>query len=57
MNKPEKFALIRDTGVIAIMRAQSPEQLLTAAATEDYTVTLCEMSSGIKGADLSGNCR
>jgi 2-dehydro-3-deoxyphosphogluconate aldolase / (4S)-4-hydroxy-2-oxoglutarate aldolase len=31
MNKTEKLDLIRDTGVIAIMRAKSPDQLIKAA--------------------------
>ena len=31
MNKSEKLALIRETGVIAIMRAQSSDQLIAAA--------------------------
>lgn len=31
MNKTEKMALIRDTGLIAIMRAQSSDQLISAA--------------------------
>ena len=31
MNKTEKLNLIRETGVIAIMRAQSPDQLTAAA--------------------------
>lgn len=31
MNKAEKLTLIRETGVIAIMRAQSSEQLIAAA--------------------------
>jgi 2-dehydro-3-deoxyphosphogluconate aldolase/(4S)-4-hydroxy-2-oxoglutarate aldolase len=51
MEKTEKLNLIRETGVIAIMRAQSSEQLITAAqAIEQGGVKVIEVTMTTPGA-------
>lgn len=51
MNKTEKLALIRETGVIAIMRAQSSEQLIAAAdAIKAGGVRVIEVTMTTPGA-------
>jgi 2-dehydro-3-deoxyphosphogluconate aldolase/(4S)-4-hydroxy-2-oxoglutarate aldolase len=51
MEKTEKLNLIRETGVIAIMRAQSSEQLITAAqAIEQGGVRVIEVTMTTPGA-------
>ena len=51
MNKSEKLQLIRETGVIAIMRAQSSEQLIAAAdAIKAGGVRVIEVTMTTPGA-------
>jgi 2-dehydro-3-deoxyphosphogluconate aldolase / (4S)-4-hydroxy-2-oxoglutarate aldolase len=51
MNKTEKLQLIRETGVIAIMRAQSSEQLIAAAdAIKAGGVRVIEVTMTTPGA-------
>ncbi|MBL7200222.1 MAG: bifunctional 4-hydroxy-2-oxoglutarate aldolase/2-dehydro-3-deoxy-phosphogluconate aldolase [Anaerolineae bacterium] len=51
MNKPEKLNLIRQTGVIAIMRAQSSDQLIAAAdAIKAGGVRVIEVTMTTPGA-------
>ncbi|MCX5819980.1 MAG: hypothetical protein NT047_08745, partial [Deltaproteobacteria bacterium] len=51
MNKTEKLNLIRETGVIAIMRAQSPDQLTAAAdAIKKGGVRVIEVTMTTPGA-------
>jgi len=51
MKKHEKLSLIRDTGVIAIMRAQSSDQLITAAdAIKAGGVKVIEVTMTTPGA-------
>lgn len=51
MNKSEKLGLIRETGVIAIMRAQSSEQLVAAAeAIKGGGVRVIEVTMTTPGA-------
>lgn len=51
MQKHEKLAVIRDTGVIAIMRAQSSDQLITAAqAINAGGVSVIEVTMTTPGA-------
>ena len=51
MNKSEKLALIRETGVIAIMRAQSSDQLIAAAdAIKAGGVRVIEVTMTTPGA-------
>ncbi len=51
MNKAEKLNLIRETGVIAIMRAQSPDQLTAAAdAIRKGGVRVIEVTMTTPGA-------
>lgn len=51
MNKTEKLNLIRDTGVIAIMRAKSSEQLIAAAdAIKKGGVQVIEVTMTTPGA-------
>jgi 2-dehydro-3-deoxyphosphogluconate aldolase / (4S)-4-hydroxy-2-oxoglutarate aldolase len=51
MNKTEKLNLIRETGVIAIMRAQSPDQLIAAAdAIRKGGVRVIEVTMTTPGA-------
>ena len=51
MNKTEKLQLIRETGVIAIMRAQSSEQLIVAAdAIHAGGVSVIEVTMTTPGA-------
>ena len=51
MNRQESLELIRETGVIAIMRAQSSEQLLRAAdAIRDGGVRVIEVTMTTPGA-------
>lgn len=51
MNKTEKLSLIRETGVIAIMRAQSSAQLITAAdAIKAGGVRVIEVTMTTPGA-------
>jgi 2-dehydro-3-deoxyphosphogluconate aldolase/(4S)-4-hydroxy-2-oxoglutarate aldolase len=51
MNKTEKLNLIRETGVIAIMRAQSPDQLIAAAdAIKKGGVRVIEVTMTTPGA-------
>ena len=51
MNKTQKLQLIRDTGVIAIMRAQSSNQLIAAAdAIRKGGVRVIEVTMTTPGA-------
>jgi 2-dehydro-3-deoxyphosphogluconate aldolase / (4S)-4-hydroxy-2-oxoglutarate aldolase len=51
MDKTEKLNLIRETGVIAIMRAQSPDQLIAAAdAIQKGGVRVIEVTMTTPGA-------
>ncbi|NQU31193.1 MAG: hypothetical protein HQ525_11050, partial [Anaerolineae bacterium] len=51
MKKHEKLAVIRDTGIIAIMRASSSDQLIIAAdAIKDGGVKVIEVTMTTPGA-------
>ena len=51
MKKHEKLSIIRETGVIAIMRAQSSDQLITAAdAIKAGGVRVIEVTMTTPGA-------